>query len=217
MSPLRRSLRSRLASHVALAVVAFMLGGTTIVLAAGSGAVKLPSFQLADGTNPDQLAKVDASGNVAVSVANTPSVNIANTPAVTIGETPTVRVARQPFQQFVPVFSPGGGDFCEPIVIPSGMRLTIESFSANAFWFEKPSVYLRVDTMLGGVTTEVRSVALEMRQLYTNTWAGSVQTLLFTGGDLGPDPSRTYTVYACTLGIGVELRALVTGYLEPLG
>src|SRR6266542_1060723 len=100
-----------------------MLGGTTIVLAATGGAVKLDVFQLADGTNPNQLAKVDAAGNVAVTVANTPVVSISGTPAV--------RLARQPFQQFVSLFSPGGGDFCEPIVISSGMRLTIESFSAN--------------------------------------------------------------------------------------
>jgi hypothetical protein len=191
-----------------MAVIGFMLGATTLVLAAGTGAVRVEAFSLADGSNPAQLAKVDASGNVAVSVANTPTVAIAGTP--------TVRVARQPFQQFVAVFSPGGGDFCEAIVVPSGMRLTIESFSANVLWFEKPSVYLRTDTTLGGGTTEVRSVALDMHQLYTNTWAGSVQTLLFTGGDLGPDPARTYAVYACTLGIGVELRGLVTGHLEPL-
>jgi hypothetical protein len=187
-----RFFRGRVAVHVVIGVVGFMVGATTLVFAASTGAVKLDALRLADGTNPAQLAKVDASGNVAV------------------------RAARQPFQQFVLVYSPGGGDFCEAIVVPSGMRLTIESFSANVFWLERPSAYLRIDTTQGGTTTQVRSVPLEMRELFTGVWAGSVQTLLFTGGDLGPDPTRTYTIHACTLGIGVELRGLVTGHLEPL-
>jgi len=193
MPQLRLFLRSRVPVHIAVAVIGFMLGATTLVFAATTGAVKLQAFNLADGADPTHLAKVDASGNVAV------------------------RVARQPFQQQVSIFSPGGGDFCEPITVPSGMRLTIESASANASWLAgfPPSVYLRIVTTLGGVTTDARSVPLAMRELYTNTYAGSVQTLLFTGGGLDPEPARTYALYVCTLGIGVEAHAFVTGYLEP--
>src|SRR6266568_1622860 len=141
MAPLRHVLRIRFQGYLVTAIAAFMLGSATIVLAAVSGAVKIDSFHLADGTNPDQLAKVDASGNVAVSIANTPSVSVANSPSVTLSGTPTVKVARQAFQQFVSA-STTGSESCAAVTIPNGMRLTIESFSADAVGATAPRVYV---------------------------------------------------------------------------
>ena len=66
-------LRTRVLRYTAVAVMAFSAGSASIVLAASSGAMQLPVFRLADGTNPDQFAKVDAAGNVQVSVNNQPS------------------------------------------------------------------------------------------------------------------------------------------------
>src|SRR5512132_1497129 len=144
MLQLGRFLRSRVPVHVAMAVIGFMLGGTTVVLAATSGAVKLEAFNLADGTDPTHLAKVDASGNVAVSITNTPSVSLSGTPSVSLSGTPTVRVARQPFQQFVSA-SFSSNEVCEALTVPAGMRLTIEAASADASGSAQPHLYLRTD------------------------------------------------------------------------
>jgi len=70
---LRDLLRTRVLRYTAIAVMAFSVGSASVVLAAGSGAMQLPTFRLADGTNPEQYAKVDAAGNVQVAVANQPS------------------------------------------------------------------------------------------------------------------------------------------------
>jgi len=79
---------ARIFRYAGIATLAFMIGSASVVLAAGSGAMQLPSFRIADGTNPDQFAKVDASGNVQVSVNNMPSsqqvtgtVSVSNFPA----------------------------------------------------------------------------------------------------------------------------------------
>lgn len=69
----RDLMRTRVARYTAVAVLAFTLGSATVVLAAGTGAMQLPSFRIADGTTPDQFAKVDAAGNVQVSVNNQPT------------------------------------------------------------------------------------------------------------------------------------------------
>jgi hypothetical protein len=68
----RDLLRTRVLRYTAIAVMAFTVGSASVVLAASSGAMQLPVFRLADGTNPDQFAKVDAAGNVQVSVNNPP-------------------------------------------------------------------------------------------------------------------------------------------------
>jgi hypothetical protein len=85
---LRDSLRTPVLRYTAIAVVAFSVGSASVVLAASSGAMQLPVFRLADGTNSEQLAKVDAAGNVQVSVNNQPStqqisgtVSVSNFPA----------------------------------------------------------------------------------------------------------------------------------------
>jgi hypothetical protein len=69
---LRRLAHTRVIRYTTIAVLAFTLGSATVVLAASSGAMQLPAFRLADGTNPEQFAKVDAAGNVHVSVNNLP-------------------------------------------------------------------------------------------------------------------------------------------------
>ena len=74
-----------------------------ICLSVGGGLAKaappIDIFQLADGTNTTQLAKVDAAGNVAVSVANLPATQtVAGTVAVSNG---TVAVSNLPATQNV--------------------------------------------------------------------------------------------------------------------
>lgn len=199
-----------------MAVIGFMLGGTTVVLAATSGAVKIEAFNLADGTDPTHLAKVDASGNVSVSIANTPSVSLSGTPSVSVSGTPTVRVARQPFQQFVNV-SFTSTEACEALTVPAGMRLTIEAASADASASTQPNLYLRTDASLGGGTSFVRSVDLEVRASASAGWTGQIQTLLFAGTGLEPESARTYTVHACGYATSAGyFRMFVTGYLDPL-
>jgi hypothetical protein len=200
-----------------MAVIGFMLGGTTVVLAATSGAVKIEAFNLADGTDPTHLAKVDVSGNVAVSIANTPSVSLSGTPSVSVSGTPTVRVARQPFQQFVNVSFTSGGEACEALTVPAGMRLTIEAATADASASAQPNLYLRTDASLGGGTSFVRSVDLEVRALASAGWTGQTQTLLFAGTGLEPESARTYTVHACGYATSPGyFRMFVTGHLDPL-
>jgi hypothetical protein len=101
----RDLLRTRVLRYTAIAVLAFSVGSASVVLAASSGAVQLPTFRIADGTNPEQFAKVDAAGNVQVSVNNFPatqpvsgSVSVTNLPATQL-VTGTVNVANLPATQ----------------------------------------------------------------------------------------------------------------------
>src|SRR5262249_60022882 len=72
----------------------------------------------------------------------TPSVNVANSPTVTISGTPTVQPVETPFQQVVNASSSISTEGCDPIVVPPGKTLTIESFSAETFSVRMPDVYL---------------------------------------------------------------------------
>jgi hypothetical protein len=212
MLQLRRFLRGRVPAHVAMAVLGFTLGGSTIVFAASSGAIKIEAFNLADGTTPSQLAKVDASGNVAVSVANAPTVSIAGTP--------TVKVARQPFQQFVYGATTSGSEECDEVVVPAGMRLKVEAFSAEAEESNnsKPSVYLLVTAATANGGNLVRPIGLDL-DFTRGRWVGDVQTTLFTGSGLAGD-GITYSIHACVVsavsGDLTSFRGFVSGYLEPL-
>jgi hypothetical protein len=85
---LRGVLRASVFRYTGVAVLALSIGSASVVLAAGTGAMQLPTFRIADGTDPDRLAKVDAAGNVQVSVNNMPltqqisgTVNVGNFPA----------------------------------------------------------------------------------------------------------------------------------------
>ena len=81
---------SRLSAIASRAARAFSLRTIVvgvICLSIGGGVAKatppIDIFQLADGTNTTQLAKVDAAGNLAVSVSNLPATqNVAGTVAV---------------------------------------------------------------------------------------------------------------------------------------
>jgi hypothetical protein len=66
-------LRTPVWRYMVIGVLTFTLGSASAVFAASSGALTVPRFSLADGTNPDQLAKVDADGSVHVTVSNQPS------------------------------------------------------------------------------------------------------------------------------------------------
>src|SRR6266545_2796403 len=70
---LRGLLRTSVFRYTSVAVLALTLGSASVVLAASTGAMQLPTFRIADGTDPERLAKVDAAGNLQVSVNNTPS------------------------------------------------------------------------------------------------------------------------------------------------
>lgn len=81
---------SKLASIASRAARAFPLRAiliAVVLLSVGGGVAKaappIDIFRLADATNATQLAKVDAAGNVAVSVSNLPATqNVAGTVAV---------------------------------------------------------------------------------------------------------------------------------------
>ncbi len=97
---------SRLSATASRAARAFSLRTIligVICLSVGGGLAKaappIDIFQLADGTNTTQLAKVDAAGNVAVSVSNLPATQtVAGTVAVSNG---TVAVSNLPATQNV--------------------------------------------------------------------------------------------------------------------
>ena len=103
---------SRLSASASRAARAFSLRTIlvgVICLSVGGGVAKatppIDIFQLADGTNPTQLAKVDAAGNLAVSVSNGPAtqnvtgtVTVSNLPA-TQNVAGTVAVSNFPAAQ----------------------------------------------------------------------------------------------------------------------
>jgi hypothetical protein len=97
---------SRLSAIASRAARAFSLRSIligVICLSVGGGLAKaappIDIFQLADGTNTTQLAKVDAAGDLAVSVSNLPTTqNVAGTVTVSNG---TVAVSNLPTTQNV--------------------------------------------------------------------------------------------------------------------
>ena len=103
---------SRLSASASRAARAFSVRTIliwVICLSVGGGVAKatppIDIFQLADGTNPTQLAKVDAAGNLAVSVSNGPAtqnvtgtVTVSNLPA-TQNVAGTVAVSNFPAAQ----------------------------------------------------------------------------------------------------------------------
>jgi hypothetical protein len=79
--------RSAQARYLTIAALSFTLGSATVVQAAGPVTA---IFRLADGANPEQLAKVDAAGNVQVSVNNHPSTQQISG-AVSVSNLPTTQ------------------------------------------------------------------------------------------------------------------------------
>jgi hypothetical protein len=129
-----------------------------------------------------------------------------------------VRVVREPFQQFVDLVSSGQPETCEAIVVPAGMRLTIESFSAEVTGASvAPRAYLRTNTTLtsesGTTVLSDRTVVLPM-ELGSGRWAGHTATLLHSG-PASDSTSASYSYFGCFMGTGI-FHGLVSGWLEPL-
>jgi hypothetical protein len=179
-------------------------GATALLLAPGIGAAPAP----------DNVIVVNGSGQpVPTSIVGTPSVQITGTPTVNVGGTVSVQTAREPYQAFVAVTSTGGEE-CSEIPIPSGKRVWIESFSADAFGAGEPSVYVRVDASVGGGTSFVRPVKLGLSELFSG-WTGHAELLLHAGSP-APGP-RSFTIHACTApatGASAQVRAFVSGWME---
>ena len=179
-------------------------GTTALLLAPGIGAAPAP----------DNVIVVNGSGQpVPTSIVGTPSVQVTGTPTVNVGGTVSVQPARQPYQAFVAVISSGGED-CTAIPIPSGKRVWIESFSADAFAAAEPRVYMRVDASAGGGTAFVRPVKLELSELFSG-WSGHTEVLLHSGSP-APGP-QSFEIHACTApapGAPGEMRAIVSGWME---
>ena len=133
--------RSSRIRYLLIAILAFTLGGTTVVEAAPTIAL----FRLADGTDSSKLAAVDASGNQQVKVNNFPAsqaVSVGNFPAtqavsgtVTVGNTTAnpavVRETDNPALHAIQIYTTHvvDSDYTVNFVVytvPAGKRLVIE-------------------------------------------------------------------------------------------
>jgi hypothetical protein len=209
--------------------------GALLVLAAASSATGQTRTDAGRKTQPTQnvfvtntpadavptsivgTPSVSITGTPSVSVSGTPSVSVSGTPSVNVANTPTVNVAptQTPFQQFVSASYGGGGEGCDPIVVPAGKQLTIQFFTAEAETNAPPNVYLRIDASAGGGFNFVRPVALDL-----NPWngaakyVGSMSTTLVSGA--ASDPNGTTFSYQACIGDGGGtgfFRGFVSGYL----
>jgi hypothetical protein len=105
--------------HVAIAVVAFLLGGTTTVIAAPD----LPVIQLVrlvDRSNGTQMAAVGADGSLGVRITGTPMIEPVNLGAARYCTDPGLLACSVTL-----------GTDGTPFVVPSGKRLVIETVSAE--------------------------------------------------------------------------------------
>jgi hypothetical protein len=105
--------------HVAIAVVAFLLGGTTTVIAAPD----LPVIQLVrlvDRSNGTQMAAVGADGSLAVRITGNPKIEPVNLGAAQYCTDPGLLAC------FATLGIEG-----TPFVVPAGKRLVIETVSAE--------------------------------------------------------------------------------------
>jgi hypothetical protein len=100
---LSRLFKSWRLHYVLIAVIAFSLGGATVVQAVAPGGI-LGVVRLADGTDDTHLAAVDASGNVGVKVSNFPATQPVSGTVGVVGS-PTVELTRQT------LLADGSGDF----------------------------------------------------------------------------------------------------------
>jgi hypothetical protein len=140
--------------------------------------------------------------------------SILGTPTVNVGGTVTVQPTRQPFQQFVSANS-SGAEACDDVDVPAGKRLALESFSVDADGAIEPHVYIMVTAAVGGSSSFVRAVEVDLRPSITD-FAGVANVLLHTGD---PSPGgRTFTLKACVApGSGASsgaFRGFVSGWIE---
>lgn len=204
--------------------------GALLVLAAASSATGQTRTDAGRKTQPTQNVFVintsadpvptSIVGTPSVSISGTPSVSVSGTPSVNVANTPTVNVVQTetPFQQFV-LGSTTGGESCKSIVVPTGKRVTIESFSAEAntpAGDPAPQVYIRTDATTPNTSNFVRALSLDLKPALVTTYTGNVQTLL-EGGAVDPT-GYSFSFLACidtSPGHNASYRGFVTGHLSP--
>lgn len=122
--------RVRTLKYVLVAVIAFSLGGATVVQAVAPGGIA-GVVQLADRTDNTRLAAVDANGNVSVAATQAGAWSVrdvdapALTPIVLRGGTVCTDPAR--FCVVTLATTLGGS----PYAVPAGKRLAVEMVSAE--------------------------------------------------------------------------------------
>ena len=196
--------RVRTLQYVLIAVVAFTLGGATVVQAVAPSGI-LGTVQLADRTDPTRLAAVDAAGNVQVKVNN-----LAGTQQVS----GTVSVSNFPTTQNVSVTGNTAASpiyvrdvdeaarhahvmglcaqtttpaACSPITVPAGMRFAVEQVSGECNVGSDASLQgFRLTAQLNGVdivywfTDRLDTVNSEA----TSQGAFLEQTHIYTDGNI---------------------------------
>jgi hypothetical protein len=188
-----------------------LLFGASLAAAALAG----PSSAFALALDVNVVNK--AANPVPVAIQGTPTVALSpsgNTVKVDSSAAAPVIVqpAREPFQQFVAVSS-AGTEACDPVVVPDGKRLAIESFSAEVTGNAR--VYIRTAARRPGTSNLLRTLRVPLTPAGSD-YAGTIQTLLHTGATSDPN-GWTFEAAACiaTSGGGnVTLRGIVSGYLE---
>jgi hypothetical protein len=207
-----------------LLVVAGMIGFALIL---GATVLREPIAWAAAQVVDAHVTNLDPNGNIMVHEQGTASVTGtvgldpgANTVKLDASAN-AVRPVEQPFQQLIIVSTEDGLEQCGSIAPPSGMSLTIDSFSAEVFAARKPQAYIRsVRIDDGGSFLVVRGLALDLRPLPRDRWAGDVQTRLTTGH--APDPrGGTWLYTVCVSGEDADgfffasIQAVVSGTLTP--
>jgi hypothetical protein len=173
------------------------------------------------------ITNLDPNGNIMVHEQGTASVTgtVGLDPgANTVKLDASANAARpvaQPFQQLLVVSTQDGLEQCRSISPPSGMSLTIESFIAELFAPRKPRGYIRsVRIDDSGSLGSVRGLALHLRPLPRDRWAGDVQTRLTTGHASDPF-GATWHYAVCVAGEDADgffhasIQAVVSGTLTP--
>ena len=163
-------LRPHVWRYALVAVLAFTIGSAGVVFAASTGAVSLPAFRLADGVNPDQVATVDAGGNVHVSVANQPAtqqvtgtVSVSNFPStqnVSGAVSTTPSVATRSVNRF---FGPldAGEEQTATFTSINASLINITSISGDVEVIVSGTVGVVFDAFLGD--NEVHAITLTQR------------------------------------------------------
>jgi hypothetical protein len=136
----------RTLQYVLIAVVAFSLGGATVVQAVAPSGI-LGTVRIADRSDETRVAAVDANGNVGVNVNNfaatqqvSGSVSVSNFPATqnvsVTGNTAATPIFVQDVDEaarhaHVMGLCASTDSPCNPITVPAGMRFVIEQVSGQ--------------------------------------------------------------------------------------
>jgi hypothetical protein len=201
-------------------IVPILLGLLAIGIA-GTGTAVAATGQLVNIVDPSTGAgaKVTSGGNLQVKATdgNGP-MTVDGTVNAVVNGTVNAAIVREPFQQYVSGSSTSA-ETCEPIVVPAGKRLTIESFSAEAGGSPKPDVYLRMTiNFQNGTTFFRRNVHVPLEPTQSVPYAGNVNTLLNTGAT-SENTNGLFSYDSCiyvTSGGNVSYSGAVSGWLSPL-